>query len=132
FNCYRSIAPAGLAYVAVLNFDNTTGTITNGLELVNSPGTSFISRGSGLAFSPNSSKLYICYLRRAYQYDLSLNTLTAILGSQTLVSGNASLTGDLKTGPDGRMYIAKSYSNSSLMPGYAAARSGLFYFQNPD
>lgn len=101
-------------------------------------------------FSPDNTKLYATYFygRSVYQFDLSLSSTTAIMASKTAVLHNepflrgniidgctiadTSGMGDLKLGPDGKIYIANnSGPGCALVPGFADSMT-LHAINNPN
>lgn len=92
----------------LLDFDNSTGIISNPVSLNVSP------RTYGVCFSPDNSKLYITTgwtERDIYQFDLNASNIPA---SKTLVATTlASYIGSLQNAPDGKIYAA-TYGAKSL------------------
>lgn len=91
--------------VELCDFNPATGVVSNAAVL----GLPF-SKLYGLCFSPDNSKLYVTTLMsppwassNVSQYDISLGTTAAIIASNTSIHDGA--FGDLKAGPDGKIYI---------------------------
>lgn len=91
--------------VELCDFNPATGVVSNAAVL----GLPFIKL-YGLCFSPDNSKLYVSTLMsppwassNLSQYDISLGTTAAIIASYTSIHDGA--FGDLKAGPDGKIYI---------------------------
>lgn len=103
--------------LALFDFNAATGAVSNPLALP-------FSRGEfGLSFSPDNSKLYGTTWKAfgftqndydyLYQFDLSSGNPTTIAASRQVIDSTALTTGygDLKIGPDGRIYVARNSSN---------------------
>jgi gliding motility-associated-like protein len=96
---------ASEATLDIETFDPATGRVQPGYRINNLPHT------SGLALSPDGSKLYVDTLggRSLWQYDLSAGAPPAVEASRqkvaTLRCHPSSRMGDLQTGPDGCLYI---------------------------
>lgn len=96
--------------VEVFDFNQTTGDITNPLT---------INMGDnvyGVEFSKSSDLLYIsCYdvTCKLAQFDISLSTTPLILASKTPLSVTDDLYA-LQIGPDGKIYVSRSFSSSFL------------------
>jgi hypothetical protein len=90
------------------DFDPLTGIVSN-RQLLDSGEVQY-----GAEFSPDNSKLYTTDGITIFQYDISLATTAAIKASKTLIASlpatTASFFGDLKLGPDNKIYIARSDS----------------------
>lgn len=100
----------------LLDFDNTTGIVSNPISLF-LPAENY-THPYGVEFSPNSSLLYtsVYYLDPIFlqlrnsvlQYDVSLGSAAAIIASkQVLYTDNYiyQTGGALQMGPDGKMYV---------------------------
>lgn len=102
--------------LALFDFDNSTGTVSNVINLPYSNGE------FGLAFSPDNSKLYGSTWKAfafgageynyIYQFDLSSGIPSMIINSKVIIDSVPSINvfGSMKTGPDGRIYIARMNS----------------------
>ncbi|MFY9308842.1 MAG: T9SS type A sorting domain-containing protein [Bacteroidia bacterium] len=99
-------APSGIdGFLLLLNFDAATGIVSN--EQILSIG----SRGYGLSFSPDNSKLYCSStgIGEVYQYNLNAGNLSSIIASKTYLVQNApDGYKQQKLGPDGKIYISKA------------------------
>jgi hypothetical protein len=119
--------------LCVFDFDNTTGIVSNPLNLP-------YSRGDyGLSFSPDNSKLYgttwkalnfgLTDYNYLYQFDLSSGNASTIINSKQIIDSLqfGGIYGTLKIGPDGKIYVR--YINSSYLgvinsPNLAGAACG--------
>lgn len=100
-NTYTVLFTA-LGGLELFDFDPATGVVSNGetLEQIACYGT---------CFSPNDSLLYVSrYNTDIYQYNVSLNTATAITASGKYL-GQTSFT-HLKSAPDGKIYLGGTTS----------------------
>ena len=92
--------------VDILNFDNTTGVVSNS-NVLNITVPSIYPYG--VSFSPNCKVLYEVGDEsnpNIYQYDLSSNNQTTIIASQYLVGSQSNGGGGaIQIGPDRKMYI---------------------------
>lgn len=99
------------AFVEILNFNSTTGAITQGPPRTYSASSPPFQHSStyGLSFSPNSGFLYVSTLvapSRLFQLDISTstwNTTPLAVGSSTGYD-----IGQLQLGPDKKIYVARS------------------------
>ena len=92
--------------LALFDFDNATGIVSNAINLPYSNGE------FGLSFSPDNSKLYGSTWKAfafgageynyIYQFDLSSGNPATIINSKT-----NSIYGSMKIGPDGKIYVAR-------------------------
>ena len=85
----------------LLDFNNATGQVTNAAIL-----NTFLNQYDA-DFSADNSKLYSRVLGvGTYQYDLSLlPSIPAVIASQTMIYASPDWGGQMKLGPDGKMYI---------------------------
>ncbi len=103
--------------LALFDFNAATGTVSNPLALP-------FSRGEfGLSFSPDNSKLYGTTWKAfgftqndydyLYQFDLSSGNPATIAASRQVIDSTTLSPGygDIKIGPDGRIYVARNTSN---------------------
>lgn len=95
----------GTGSVRLYDFDNTTGILSNQLNLYPN------SLPYGLEFSPDSSKLYVSSSDSVWQFDL---TATNIAGSINSVYNGLDFIGALQLGPDGKIYVANTIDNQRL------------------
>lgn len=104
------------------DFDPATGAISNPIairsgfvtEVPNSAGRYF---STGAEFSPNSKLLYISTWDRLYQFDIDLHDSATINNSRYLVSPTDIYSygfGHIQMGSNGKIYVAKFYSNGYL------------------
>lgn len=106
---YLALAAAnGANFAELFVFDNATGQIAFILSIDQNIG------GYGVAFSPNSNKLYLRNLDGIFQLDLTWSNADSILESMVEMEheGTNSLSG-LQLGPDGRKY-AFAHSNTAI------------------
>ncbi len=107
-------------YIEIFNFDNLTGMLSNPLKFTgfeaafNGPPNSYGAYGA--EFSPNGNFLYVSLYKptEVYQLNLKKRTYTDIENSRHLIgsiSSISSLGGALQIGPDGKVYMARAYSN---------------------
>ncbi len=88
--------------VELLDFNNSTGVVSNGQNL----GGGY-SHGYGCEFSVDGRFLYTNCDYKVYQYDLCAGNIGQIVASQTQVGTSATMwIGSLQTGPDGKIYMA--------------------------
>lgn len=91
----------------LFDFNAATGTLSNPISIPGSGGSAW-----GTAFSPDSKKIYVntIFGDHIYQYDISSNNQTSILGSAYVVLATTSSGynyGYMELGPDGKLYIGK-------------------------
>ena len=106
-------------FVELMNFDQTTGVLSNATKLTpNPPANELYSLGCyGVEFSPNSQLLYVgaCYvfsnpqLLTLFQYNVSYNDSLQIIASKKLIDGSH-INFAMQLGPDKKIYIA-TYDN---------------------
>ncbi len=102
--------------LALFDFDNETGLVSNPINLP-------FSRGEfGLSFSPDNSKLYgstwkafsftLNDYNYLYQFDLSSGIPSTIINSRQVIDSMqvGSNYGTLKIGPDGKIYVRRTNS----------------------
>ncbi len=117
--------------LALFDFDNSTGIVSNAINLPYSNGE------FGLSFSPDNSKLYgstwkafafgVGEYNYIYQFDLTSGIPATIINSKVIIDSvpSASIFGSLKIGPDGKIYVARMNSqylgviNEPNLPGTA-------------
>ncbi|MNK48463.1 PKD domain protein [compost metagenome] len=95
----------------VFDFDNSTGQISNPIDLSNEI-NGFIAEG--VEFSPNSQYLYVSEfgfvydMARLHQFDLNAGDQDAILASRVLLAEELPATtfASLQLAPDGKIYMA--------------------------
>lgn len=102
----KKLIGAAATGVEMCDFNAATGIVSNALKLNNSP-------YYGACFSPDNSKLYIASSAdgNLYQYDLSSNDITTISNSKFQLD---SAEGDIKIGPDGKIYTIR-FANGGTM-----------------
>ena len=106
----RATSPTfgGNPYVKVYDFDNTSGIISNEIELPS------IHAPYGVEFSPSGQYLYVSHWNGnspILQYDLDAGNESDIQNSEFDL-GNVSSGGAIQLGPDQKLYIASLSSNS--------------------
>lgn len=100
-------------YIEIFDFNNSTGILTNPIKI-----KGFGSGSDGLygvEFSPNGNVLYVSLYTPAEVYQLNLigNSFAEIENSRLLISSifSSSTTGGaLQLGPDGKIYMARGFS----------------------
>ncbi len=99
-NC--EVSPTSSNGTELYDFDAGTGIVSN-CQVLNSGLSNY-----GADFSPDNTKLYTSglYGTVVYQYDISLPGTLAIVASKTSV-GTTTAVGDLRLGPDNRIYVAR-------------------------
>jgi gliding motility-associated-like protein len=107
----------GMTEAAVLRFDNETGTVQNGIDILSywSPfhylfpdGTAFdLEDVYGIEFSPNNKLLYLTCIDgpQICQFDLSVFTSVAVTTSLKVIGGGR--LGAIQLGPDQKIYITE-------------------------
>ncbi|MGQ0828316.1 MAG: hypothetical protein ACT4ON_07970, partial [Bacteroidota bacterium] len=106
-----ALAIRDAALFEVFDFNINSGIINNPIT---------INAGSypvayGVEFSPDGSKLYggIITSNSVYQFNLLAGSAAAISSSATLVGSSSGFTNSLQIGTDGKIYVAKSVSQTS-------------------
>jgi gliding motility-associated-like protein len=99
----------------IFDFNFSTGKLSNPItEKFDFPATN--DGIYGCTFSPDASKFYVSSFEqttsKVFQYNLLAGNATAILASKTIVAQSPELFGAIQNGPDRRMYISKSGSNT--------------------
>jgi hypothetical protein len=103
--------------LALFDFDNVTGIVSNPLNLP-------YGRGDfGLSFSPDNSKLYgttwkafsfsVNDYNTIYQFDLTSGNPAMIISSKQIIDSvpaTSTSFGSIKIGPDGKIYVAQNGS----------------------
>jgi len=96
--------------IVVCDFNKSTGYFSHPIELpLNSNGS---TQPNGLEFSPDNSKLYVGQWQGQdlAQYDLSQTTNWQIINSRLVIDPHQYASfGQLKLGPDGRIYVHALY-----------------------
>lgn len=103
-----AIAISRQSKIELFDFNNETG------ELSNPIGLSCLDWSYGVEFSPDGTKLYgSIFNYKIYQWDLNAGNENAIIESRTEVAHvqDAAEAGDIRLGPDGRIYVAKRESS---------------------
>ncbi len=126
-------------FVAIADFDNSTGIVSNVYDLPSSGGE------YGLSFSNDGSKLYgttwqaigvaneFNYL---YQFDLTSGNEDTIANSRFVIDSiqigpnSTGYYGDLKLGPDGKIYVINSYDYLGTINSPNAYRETCNYISN--
>ncbi|TYB80265.1 T9SS type B sorting domain-containing protein [Bizionia saleffrena] len=103
--------------VEIFDFNPTTGVLTNPLIIDNF--TSDDLGPYGCEFSPDSRILYVTEIIRdgdnfskIHQYDLTAGSALQIIDSDTIIIEEEGLLGAVQQAIDGKIYVAKSGSNS--------------------
>lgn len=99
------------AVFEVFNFNIATGQINNPISI--NPGSYPVAYG--VEFSPDGSKLYGGCITNSvvYQFNLLAGSAAAISASATIIGSTPNFTNSLQLGTDGKIYVAKSYSQTS-------------------
>ncbi len=99
------------SFLAIHDFDKTSGQVTNGRVIDSWTGIEFYA----CEFSPNSKLLYaVGYTSRAvFQYDITLGTAGAIKASKKTVHVSSKTIGMIQLAPDSNIYTAV-IANSGL------------------
>ncbi len=101
-------------HTELFDFDPSTG-VVSGCQLLST------ASSYGAEFSPDNSRLYATTIVgvgssiSVDQYDITLGSTAAIAASKVTVSGSTCFAGDLKLGPDGKIYIANFGSGHNTM-----------------
>lgn len=88
----------------VFQFDNTTGQLSNAINLV-SPTYYY---AYGVEFSPDNNILYTGSVKDIYQWDLSSYNATAITSSIQMVSNNTCYISAIQLAPDQKLYVSRT------------------------
>jgi hypothetical protein len=115
--CGNNLAAAifntgGTTYLELYDFDNLTGSVSNSILL-----STWIVSGEGyygVEFSPDNSRLYATHVQNnsIFQYNLLAGSAAAIIASQATIGTSGTHCYALQTGPDGKIYVAKSTLSS--------------------
>ena len=99
--------------VELLNFDNTTGQLSNPIVIADSVNPNVWAYSS--EFSPDNSILYVSAFNQTFinQYDISSGIQSTIRASKTNIATGTANKSCLQLGPDNKIYVAKQ-SNSYL------------------
>ncbi len=111
--------------IDLLDFDPSTGVLSNPISITNVTGTLY-----GLCFSPNGFLLYVCDYNSGtlFQFDIS-SGIAATINSSAVIVGTTSggFLGSMQLAVDNKIYIA-DYNTSSIavinnpdMPGIACS-----------
>lgn len=112
---YHTGSSGDIDTVDIYDFDNTNGTLSNAVSLVQGmPGEVY-----GLCFSPDNSKLFTSMFfsnpnfQNIYQFDLSSGNPAVIQSSDTLIiSSDSTIYYAIQLRPDGKIFVREqSYSN---------------------
>jgi hypothetical protein len=96
------------------DYNNSTGIVSNGIIL-----SSFDDMYSGIAFSPDNSRLYTTAYSAGgattsiYQYNMLAGSASAIRASQTQLANITGLSVAIQLAPNGKIYLA-AYNRNSL------------------
>jgi len=125
YNHYYQYNPNDSAHCEVYNFNNSTGVLSNPVELTISRwGYYYFWGAKSIEFSPDGSKLYLgdhanywpSSIFEVYQFDLNAGNATAIQKSRTKIGGAAGnwwwyYSGAMQLANDGKIYVTRYYSN---------------------
>ncbi len=101
---HGTIAAGENNFLQLFDFDILTGKLSNPITL------NKFTKWYGLSFSPDNSKLYAGgYTSYAYQWDLTSENATNILGSQTSI-GFCSVFPQFQIGKDNMIYLSEDSS----------------------
>lgn len=101
-----ALAAGYLDKVEIFDFDVATGIVSNPQTI------SYSDHVYGIEFSPNSDLLYVSTYEASgtlLQYDLTLPTTSAMISAVQIISTTPDIY-PLQRGPDGKIYVVKSYS----------------------
>ncbi|MUU77776.1 T9SS type B sorting domain-containing protein [Winogradskyella endarachnes] len=103
----------GMNEVVLLDFDTSTGVLSNQITLIDGLGSS-PAQVYGLDFSSNSNVLYSSAVSgEVYQFNLDAGNANDIINSKILIQNNSTEAyGGIQLGPDCKIYIAKLNSGS--------------------
>lgn len=104
---------SGLDQAEVYNFDASTGTVSDAMNLGTI--TNSFPYVYGIAFSPNGKRLYVDEENNSnlFQFDLDAGSLAEIIASKTIVgTSSSSAMQTMQLGPDKRLYICRNGSSS--------------------
>ncbi len=106
-----AIGNYGKSAVEVFDFNTQSGTLSNTRSLVDDR----FDEPYGLAFSPNSKRLYVTNLSDSLllQVNVDLPTLEEIKESITVIARTNGITGAIQNAPDGKLYVS-IYQKKSL------------------
>ncbi|MEM5566810.1 gliding motility-associated C-terminal domain-containing protein [Psychroserpens sp. AS72] len=107
--------------VEIFDFDNSTGIVSNALVIggIFNPITDLGSGAYGVEFSPDSNILYVSDLNfelnqsKVHQFDLTQDTQTNVLNSDTIIYEGNKIVSALQLAIDGKIY-ASNFSISFL------------------
>lgn len=105
-----ALAIRDAGFYEVFDFDEFTGIISNPLTI----GAGY-SVAYGVEFSPDGTKLYggRIIASNVYQFNLLAGSAAAISASAIIVGSTSGFTNSFQIGLDGKIYIAKSISQTS-------------------
>jgi hypothetical protein len=101
-------------FLELFDFDNSTGIVSNPIQLGNWWGISNYGV-YGVEFSPDGSRIYASIIQPAnvIQWNLLAGSSAAIIASATTIGTSLGATiGALQAGPDGRIYMTKYQSQT--------------------
>ncbi|MDF3026584.1 MAG: hypothetical protein K0S23_891 [Fluviicola sp.] len=101
-----ALAAGYLDKVEIFDFDVATGMVSNPQTI------SYSDHVYGIEFSPNSDLLYVSTYEAGgtlLQYDLTLPNTAAMIAAVQIISTTPDIY-PLQRGPDGKIYVVKSYS----------------------
>ena|GEM_PF-845463 len=122
--------PENITGIELYDFDGATGALSNAALLMERVAGPLEAGYYGLCFSPDNTKLYAGshFPNTIHQFDISLPTIDAMRASETLIDDmGVVIPGDMRTGPDGKLYIAafeKNYLNRIDFPDVAGSACG--------
>jgi gliding motility-associated-like protein len=103
----------------VLNFDNSTGLITDKFTDIESDNSQY-----GTEFSPNSELVYKSAGSKIYQYNLNVSSNSEFVNSKFEINSTTTGLLSMQLAPDGKIYIARPVFNSTTQ--------GLGVINNPN
>ena len=101
-------------FVLLCDFDAAKGIISNGQQLPLPPTTTITSAVYGIEFSASGRYLYCANpAYKIFQWDLNSSNITDITNSRQLIGEDPEQNGlgCLQLAKDGKIYVARSYSN---------------------
>jgi len=92
--------------IDVMDFDNSTGKLSNFIQLDPEHGSVY-----GVEFSPNGNLLYVSKtILGVYQFNLTLESEEKMNACKYKVFENSGFVGALQLGPDGAIYLSNHFS----------------------
>ena len=105
-----AIGSYGKSAVEILDFNTQTGILSNPITLMDDR----FAEPYGIAFSPNSKRLYVTNLSDSLlmQVNVDLPTQEEVQKSTTIIAKTSGIPGALQNAPDGNIYLITYLKNS--------------------